>query len=237
MPCGIKIARRAFASSWTSDFLKATEKIHHDVSFEESADMLRELCKTDLVKATDIKDNPERFFEAHRILARHATSHGPGFWVRFTVHYNLCMGTILALGTDEQVARIDDYQKGGLLGCFALTEKLAGVQSGLVVQTTADWDEEKQKFIINTPNEGARKNWISQGFTADKAVVIADLSVGGQKVGPHAFIMDFRKEGKLVPGISVDDMGRKTVGNDLDNAWIAFDKVELDKSVRCYRMR
>jgi acyl-CoA oxidase len=152
------------------------------------------------------------------------------FWVRFTVHYNLFAGTILAVGTDEQVARLADYQKDGLLGCFALTEKLAGVQSGLVVQTTAEWNEDKQKFILHTPNEGARKNWISQGFTADKAVVVADLTVGGERVGPHAFVMDFRKDGELVPGISVDDMGRKTVGNDLDNAWIQFEQVELDKS-------
>lgn len=152
------------------------------------------------------------------------------FWVRFTVHYNLFAGTILAVGTDEQVARLADYQKDGLLGCFALTEKLAGVQSGLVVQTTAEWNEDKQKFILHTPNEGARKNWISQGFTADKAVVVADLTVAGERVGPHAFVMDFRKDGELVQGISVDDMGRKTVGNDLDNAWIQFEQVELDKS-------
>jgi acyl-CoA oxidase len=130
----------------------------------------------------------------------------------------------------EQVARLADYQRDGLLGCFALTEKLAGVQSGLVVQTTAEWKEDIQKFILHTPNEGARKNWISQGFTADKAVVVADLTVGGERVGPHAFVMDFRKDGELVPGISIDDMGRKTVGNDLDNAWIQFDQVELDKS-------
>jgi acyl-CoA oxidase len=224
------VARRAFASSWTDQFLDATDDIRGDWSFNKSANHLRDICKADLVKGTDIRDNPERFFEAHRILARHATNHGPGFWVRFTVHYNLFAGTVLAVGTDEQVARLADYQKEGLLGCFALTEKLAGVQSGLVVQTTVEWNEDKQKFIIHTPNEGARKNWISQGFTADKAVVVADLTVGGERVGPHAFVMDFRRDGELVPGISVDDMGRKTVGNDLDNAWIQFDQVELDKS-------
>jgi acyl-CoA oxidase len=232
LPRGITtrtIARRGFAS-WTDEFVTATESIRSDIQFNESADHLRQLCKTNLLKGTDIRDAPERFFEAHRILARHATNHGPGFWVRFTVHYNLFAGTILAVGTDEQVARLADYQKDGLLGCFALTEKLAGVQSGLVVQTTAKWNEEKQCFILHTPNEGARKNWISQGFTADKAVVIADLCVGKDFVGPHAFVMDFRKDGELVPGISVDDMGPKTVGNDLDNAWIHFDHVELDKS-------
>ena len=69
-------------------------------------------------------------------------------------------------------------QTEGSLGCFGLTEKLAGVQSGLVVQTTVEWDDEKQRFLLNTPSEGASRNWISQGYTADKAVVIADLTRG-----------------------------------------------------------
>jgi len=98
------------------------------------------------------------------------------------------------------------------------------------LQTTIDYDHSTQTFNLNTPNEGARKNWISQGFTADKTVVLADLRVGGESKGPHAFVMDFRKDGKLVDGIVVDDMGKKTVGNDLDNAWIHFDNVTLPKS-------
>jgi acyl-CoA oxidase len=186
------LAHRGFASaasssssssfSWTDQFVKATERIHSDMSFTESANHLRDICKTDLVKGTDIQDAPERFFEAHRILARHATNHGPGFWVRFTVHYNLFAGTILAVGNDDQVARLADYQKDGVLGCFALTEKLAGVQSGLVVQTMVEWNENKHKFILHTPNEGAHKNWILQGFTADKAVVVADLTVNKERL-------------------------------------------------------
>eukprot|EP00959_Pyramimonas_sp_CCMP1952_P225559 4716769-Pyramimonas_sp.AAC.1 len=31
--------------------------------------------------------------------------------------------------------------------------------------------------------------------------------------------------GELVPGVMVGDMGRKTLGNDLDNAWIMFNDV------------
>jgi len=65
-----------------------------NVTFEESAEILRNLTKTDLLRATDLRDSPSRFFEAHRILARHAVDHGPGFWIRFTVHYNLFAGTI-----------------------------------------------------------------------------------------------------------------------------------------------
>lgn len=64
-------------------------------------------------------------------------------------------------------------------------------------------------FTLNTPNEGAKKNWISQGFTADKAVVMASLTVGGENVGPHAFLMDLRDDrGAVAAGVTMDDMGR-----------------------------
>ena len=49
----------------------------------------------------------------------------------------LCFGTVLAVGSPEQVESMSTVQANGLLGCFALTEKLAGVQSGLIVQTLA----------------------------------------------------------------------------------------------------
>ncbi|GMH65904.1 hypothetical protein TL16_g06035, partial [Triparma laevis f. inornata] len=226
-------ATRCFSAEvsqdWTDAWNAATENMASNVTFEESAEILRNLTKTDLLRATDLRDSPSRFFEAHRILARHAVDHGPGFWIRFTVHYNLFAGTIVAAGDEEQVGRLADYQAAGELGCFGLTEKLAGVQSGLVVQTTATYDEASSEFILNTPHEGARKNWISQGFVADKAVVLADLIVKGESKGPHAFVMDFRQSGSLVPNVTIDDMGTKTVGNDLDNAWIDFTNVRLPK--------
>jgi acyl-CoA oxidase len=58
-------------------------------------------------------------------------------------------------------------------------------------------------------------------------VVVATLRINGESKGPQAFYMDLRKDGSLVDGVSVDDMGTKTTGNDLDNAWIAFDHVRL----------
>ena len=85
------------------------------------------------------------------------------YFSRFTVQYNLFAGTVLGLGGPEQVALLETFQEKGELGCFALTEKLAGVNSGLVVQTTATWLPEKQGFILHSPTEGSHKNWISQG--------------------------------------------------------------------------
>jgi alkylation response protein AidB-like acyl-CoA dehydrogenase len=220
-------------AAWEAEFIAATEAVYDSTrSFQASAAGLRQLIQTGLLRHTDLRDRPDRFFKAHRLLARHAVKHGPGFWIRFTVHYNLCFGTVLAVGSPEQVESMEQVTTDGLLGCFALTEKLAGVQSGLIVQTKAEYKEESQTFELNNlgKTEGAYKNWISQGFVADKAVVLADLTVGGERKGPHAFLMDMRKGGELQPGVATGDMGIKTVGNDLDNAWISFDRVQLPRS-------
>ena len=222
---------------WIQAFTDATVGIAEmddpsSIDYETSSQRLRTLLKTKLLKHDDLHVNPERFFLAHRILAKHSSKVGPGFWVRFTVHYNLCVGTILALGTEQQIAELEKMQTNGELGCFALTEKLAGVNSGLIVNTTATYDTQSKTFTINSPNLGAQKNWISQGLVADKTVVIADLHIGDNSYGPHAFVMYLRDPvtKELLPGITTEDMGIKTVGNDLDNASIAFDNVVIPKS-------
>jgi hypothetical protein len=53
---------------------------------------------------------------------------------------------------------------------------------------------------------------------------MASLTVGGKNLGPHAFLADFRTgpSREVVPGITLADMGGKTTGNDLDNAWLHF---------------
>jgi hypothetical protein len=48
------------------------------------------------------------------------------------------------------------------LGCFLLTEMQAGVLSGLIVETTATWDDASESFVLHTPSDKAAKNWISQ---------------------------------------------------------------------------
>jgi len=215
--------------SWSEQWAGEVDSISDGVPFQQSGDKLRSLIRTGLLRFTDLETNPERFFEAHRILVD-PIKRGPGFWIRFTVQYNLFAGTVLGLGGEEQKQELERIQEKGQLGCFGLTEKLAGVNSGLVVNTTATWDKQKQCFNLHSPDKGAYKNWISQGLLADKCAVIADLRVDGHSHGPHGFLMDLRRDGVVVPGVELGDMGRKTTGNDLDNAWIAFHNVVLPKS-------
>lgn len=214
---------------WRNSFSAAVNGIPGGMTPVESANRLRAVIKTDLLKLTDIVDRPKRFFEAHRLLmgGGNAVRAGPGFGIRFTVHFNLFAGTVVALGTPSQIAALLTRNEASpRLGCFALTEALAGVNSGLVVQTTAVF--ENGGFTINTPAPSAQKFWISQGLTADEAVVIADLSVNGANYGPQAFLVPMRDaEGNLLPGIEAEDMGGKTVGNDLDNARLTFNKLKV----------
>ena len=64
---------------------------------------------------------------------------------------------MLAVGNDSQVAQLADMQKKGELGCFGLTERFAGVSSGMVVETTATWDAPSDSFILHTPSDKAAK--------------------------------------------------------------------------------
>lgn len=216
--------RSAFHNA-TADLPALGSSIHYSAS----ADRLRKLLQEGPLKLTDLREAPEKFFAAHSVLSEYATQVGPGFGIRFTVQFNLFAGTIIALGNSQQVAALSEMQASGKLGCFCLTEKLAGVNSGLVVNTTCTWDESKQMFLLDCPDAGAYKNWISQGLSADLAVVIANLIVKGKPKGPHGFLMKLREDGQLVSGVTAKDMGDKTIGNDLDNAEISFSKVWLPK--------
>jgi acyl-CoA oxidase len=213
-------------TAWQAAFLESTADISPDATPQQSAERLRQLIRSKMLLLTDMADNPERFFLAHRLLSRMLVD---GFGIRFTVQFNLFAGSILGLGGPSQVARLTELQEEATLGCFALTERGAGVNSGLVVNTTAEWDSSTGGFVINTPDEDARKFWISQGLTASAMVVVANLSVNGTSHGPHAFLMPLRdaESGALYPGVSVGDMGAKTIANDLDNAWISFDRVRI----------
>ena len=81
-------------AEWAASFKDATDAFSGEDSHETSAKRMRALVKSGLLRHTDLRDRPDRFFEAHRLLARRAVSEGPGFWIRFTVHYNLCYGTV-----------------------------------------------------------------------------------------------------------------------------------------------
>lgn len=227
------LTRRFLSSEFCPDtFVKSMLKQVEDVPTAtdpyQSSEVLRKLVKSNVLSYMDMKNNPEKFFMAHRLLATVGLG---GFGIRFTVQFNLFAGSIVGLAGPDQIGVLDDLQKSGELGCFLLTENQAGVLSGFIVKTTAHWDTSKQEFVLNTPDDAAAKNWISQGYTAEHGVVIADLHVDGKSYGPHPFLMRLRDDdGNLCQGIRIEDMGNKTVANDLDNARVWFDNVRMPHS-------
>ena len=174
---------------FTQEFLAEIHDVPEASDPAKSAAILRRLVRSSVLKFTDMEESPEKFFLAHRLLSTVGLG---GFGIRFTVQFNLFAGSIVGLAGPEQRKMLSEIQEKGQLGCFLLTEMQAGVLSGLIVETTADWDSATQEFVLHTPSDKAAKNWISQGYTAELGVVIADLRVDGVSHGPHPFFLQLR---------------------------------------------
>ncbi|HET9074912.1 MAG TPA: acyl-CoA dehydrogenase [Solirubrobacteraceae bacterium] len=151
--------------------------------------------------------------------------------VKFGVQFGLWGGAIHQLGTRRHHdLYLRDTATARLLGCFAMTEHAHGsnVQH---LETTATYDPGTEEFIIHTPHDGARKDYIGgAGETARYAAVFAQLIVGGDAKGVHCFVVPIRDEdGHDLPGVRTADDGLKIGLNGVDNGQIWFDKVRVPR--------
>ena len=83
----------------------------------------------------------------------------------------------------------------------------------------------------STPDPTARKYWITNGAVhAHYCVVFARLIVKGEDEGIHGFLVPIRDEKlKMMPGVTVWDMGHKIGCNGVDNGSIGFDQVRIPR--------
>ncbi len=149
--------------------------------------------------------------------------------VKYGVQFGLFGGSIMALGTERHHRKyLDAVGKLDLPGCFAMTETGHG-SNVRDIETTATFDPENQQFIINTPTESARKDYIGNAaLHGQLATVFAQLLVGKENHGVSAFLVPIReKNGKVKPGIRIEDCGAKIGLNGVDNGRIWFDKVKI----------
>ncbi|MDX1660035.1 MAG: acyl-CoA dehydrogenase family protein, partial [Nitriliruptorales bacterium] len=146
------------------------------------------------------------------------------------VQFGLFGGAILHLGNEGHRERyLREVMDAELLGCFAMTETGHGsdVQN---VRTTATYDPDSEEFVINTPDEDARKDYI--GNAADHghmAVVFAQLLTRGENHGVHAFLVPIRDGDEVLDGIAIEDCGHKAGMNGVDNGRISFDHVRVPR--------
>jgi acyl-CoA oxidase len=155
--------------------------------------------------------------------------------VKAGVQWGLFGGAIRALGTRRHHERyLRDVISLDVPGCFAMTETGHGsdVQH---LRTTATYDESTGEFVIETPHESARKDYIG-GAARDArlAVVFARLRTKGPTSpadhGVHAFVVPIRDErGRPCPGVRISDCGAKAGLSGVDNGRLWFDRVRVPR--------
>ena len=147
--------------------------------------------------------------------------------VKVGVQFGLFGGAILHLGTQRHHERyLEPMLAMDLPGCFAMTETGHGsdVQA---LRTTATYDPQRRVFVLTTPDEDARKDYIGNAARDGRmAVVFAQLITGGESEGVHAFLVPIRGEdGRPVDGVAIADCGPKAGLNGVDNGRLSFDGV------------
>ena len=151
--------------------------------------------------------------------------------VKFGVQFGLWGGAVQHLGTARHHERyLGAIMRLELPGCFAMTESGHGsnVQR---LETTATYDAATQEFVVTTPVERARKDFIGNAAChGHMAAVFAQLIVGGESRGVHALVVPLRDErGAVLPGIEIEDCGEKVGLNGVDNGLIWFRDVRVPR--------
>lgn len=151
--------------------------------------------------------------------------------VKHGVHFGLFGGSVLQLGTRRHHERwLPLVASLEAPGCYAMTEVDHG-SNVRDVETTAEYDPAAGGFVLDTPHDGARKDWIGNAALHGRvATVFARLRVSGEDHGVHAFVVPLRDDaGAPLPGITLEDRGPKEGLNGVDNGLIAFDRVRVER--------
>lgn len=151
--------------------------------------------------------------------------------VKFGVQFGLWGGAVHQLGTRPHHDRyLKATANAELLGCFAMTEHGHG-SNVQALETTATYDAGTGEFIVHTPDDSARKDYIGgAGRYARYAAVFAQLIVAGDAKGVHCLVVPIRDEaGHDLPGVRTADDGLKAGLNGVDNGMIWFDHVRVPR--------
>ncbi|UQX88352.1 acyl-CoA dehydrogenase family protein [Jatrophihabitans telluris] len=151
--------------------------------------------------------------------------------VKTGVQFGLFGGAVLHLGTEIHHQRyLADIAAGRLLGCFAMTEHGHGSDVACL-GTTATYDPVTEEFVVLTPDDEARKEYIGNAAQDGRiAAVFAQLVSAGQSHGVHCFLVPIRDEGgQPLPGIRIADCGPKAGLNGVDNGQLWFDAVRIPR--------
>src|SRR6478736_4262604 len=151
--------------------------------------------------------------------------------IKFGVQFGLWGMSVYFLGTERHHKKyLKDIGTLELPGCFAMTETNHG-SNVKGIETTATYDHATKTIIIHTPTIQAKKEYIGNAAVhGQAATVFAKLIIDGKDYGVSAFVVPLRdKNGKTLPGITIEDCGRKMGLNGVDNGKIEFKNVVIPK--------
>lgn len=200
-----------------------------DLSLKEQRDLaykrLFKLFQSGLVDLLDFERDPRRIFALHEVCSMVDGS----FVTKLTVQVNLFGGTVIKFANRDRWAwLIEKANRLDAVGCFGLTELGFG-NNAVEMETEAIYDTKDKTYTIHSPTTLSQKYWITNGYChAHWAVVFAQLRVGEQSHGVHAFLVRIRED-DLTPcsGVTIQDMGFKFGLNGVDNARLWFDNVKI----------
>jgi acyl-CoA oxidase len=151
--------------------------------------------------------------------------------IKFGVQFGLFGGSIAQLGTArhrwEYLPKVASLEIAGIYG---MTERDHG-SNVREIETVARYLPASGEFEIHTPHPGARKDWLGNAALHGRlATVFAQLEVAGEEHGVHAFLVPVRDaEGRVLPGVEVEDCGGKVGLNGVDNGRLGFDRVRIPR--------
>src|SRR3954462_11064094 len=149
--------------------------------------------------------------------------------VKCGVQFGLFGGAVLHLGTarhhERYLARIARLE---LPGCFAMTETGHG-SNVQALRTTATYDPDTEEFVVDTPDDDARKDYIG-GAARDRrpAPVFAQLVFAGEPRGGHPLLVPIRgDDGAVLDRLRIEDCGAQPGLDGVVTGRIWFDRVRV----------
>lgn len=179
-------------------------------------------------KAYGGQDDMAQYLAVMETLSYHDLS----LVIKFGVQFGLFGGSIHLLGTAMHHQHyLPAVGNLALPGAFAMTE-LGHGSNVRDLETTAHYDPTTEEFIIHTPTESARKEYIGNAARHGQlATVFAQLEINGAHYGVHAFLIPIRTaDGAPMPGVRIEDNGDKLGLNGVDNGRLWFDQVRVPRT-------
>ena len=212
--------------------LASAEGLDREAYRDRVLEWTRELART----GAGSRSFPEQYGGADdpggSIAGFQTLAHGDlSLLVKVGVQVGLFGGALHRLGTERHhEAHLEDMAMVRLPGAFAMSESGHGsdVRS---IRTIARYDAAAQEFVVHTPDDDARKDWIGNAARhGQMAAVFAQLDVAGEARGVHAFLVPLRDaDGNLCEGVEIEDCGDKMGLQGVDNGRIRFSAVRVPR--------